>query len=205
MTATEWSAPPFLTRVRNIVAGQGNPHREGYFLKTHRVRGRLNPGVWATVLFDDGDIGDLPPTNLIMVSDQPRRVQPSREDLIAAIAEASPPDFQAHILRLRADFKEQITDAVLDLFAAQPTVEQVKVEALRESASDEVAEWARKQVEDELVELRDGRISMPFRRNGLVIAERDGEPSHIVRLGFEMAWRKCLTDRADLLVAEAGS
>lgn len=45
-------------------------------------------------------------------------------------------------------------------------------------------EIARKAVEDQLVELRDARISM-LRRNGMVICEADGTPSSVIRLGAE--------------------
>lgn len=47
-------------------------------------------------------------------------------------------------------------------------------------------EIARKAVEDVLVEFRDDRISQ-IRGNGLVIAERTGENSSIIRLGMEQA------------------
>lgn len=63
---------------------------------------------------------------------EPQRVPPGVVAVIAAIADVSPPDFQAHLLRLRADFKEQITRAILALFAAQPTVKPSQ-EALREA------------------------------------------------------------------------
>lgn len=51
-------------------------------------------------------------------------------------------------------------------------------------------EWleiGRKAIEDYLVVLRDDRISMPNRGNGLVIRERDGRVSHIIRMGPENA------------------
>lgn len=54
--------------------------------------------------------------------------------------------------------------------------------------SDEALEIGRRAVEDELVELRDARIGQ-LRNNGLVIKERDGSPSDIIRLGPEDALR----------------
>ena len=51
----------------------------------------------------------------------------------------------------------------------------------------DLQEIARLAVEDTLVELRDDRISMLFRNNGLTIKEYDGSPSNIIRLGFEQA------------------
>lgn len=80
---------------------------------------------------------------------------------------------------------------------------QVKAEALREAANDENSEWARKRTEDELIEFRDARIGLVNRRNGLVVYERDGEPSSIIRLGFEMAWKSALRDLADRIEREA--
>lgn len=97
------------------------------------------------------------------MSDQPQRTLPSREDVRDVVA--------AHRYRpnvgLRADdpgwhpcdcgewegywcdFDTHATDAVLALFAAQPTVAQVKAEALREAADrmpafhdGDVPEWA---------------------------------------------------------------
>jgi len=54
--------------------------------------------------------------------------------------------------------------------------------------SDEALEIGRRAVEDELVELRDARIGQ-LRNNGLVVKERDGSPSDIIRLGPEDALR----------------
>jgi hypothetical protein len=52
-------------------------------------------------------------------------------------------------------------------------------------------EVGRKAVEGHLVELRDDRISM-LRNNGLVIKERGGAPSDIIRMGPEDAIRIAL-------------
>ena len=54
--------------------------------------------------------------------------------------------------------------------------------------NDELLEVGRKAIEDELIELRDNRMCT-MRNNGLVIKERDGTPSHIIRMGSENALR----------------
>ena len=63
------------------------------------------------------------------------------------------------------------------------------LEALREIANDHDLLWdvGRKEIEDALVDMRDSRMSLPLRNNGLVIKEKDGTDSHIIRLGPEMA------------------
>lgn len=50
-------------------------------------------------------------------------------------------------------------------------------------------EVARLAIEDTLIELRDDRISTPARGNGLVVREKDGSPSNIIRLGPEHAMK----------------
>lgn len=53
---------------------------------------------------------------------------------------------------------------------------------------DKLLEIGRKAIEDMLVDMRDDRLSFGLNRgNGLVIRERDGQPSNIIRLGPEMA------------------
>lgn len=60
---------------------------------------------------------------------------------------------------------------------------------LSEIAKDEgLLEVGRKAIEDSLVELRDLRISV-LRNNGLVIKERDGQNSSVIRMGPEDALR----------------
>jgi hypothetical protein len=51
--------------------------------------------------------------------------------------------------------------------------------------TNECLETARKAVEDELIRLRDSRISKLLRNNGLVIKESNGNPSEIIRLSIE--------------------
>ena len=53
------------------------------------------------------------------------------------------------------------------------------------SKRDDLCEVARKKIEDVLIEFRDARISIFGRGNGLVVAEKDGTPSHVMRLTVE--------------------
>ena len=53
--------------------------------------------------------------------------------------------------------------------------------------SDELLEIGRKAIEDVLVEWRDNRLSEFTRGNGLVIREKDGKDSSIIRFGPETA------------------
>lgn len=52
---------------------------------------------------------------------------------------------------------------------------------------DELLEIGRKAIEDTLIELRDTRLSEGYRNNGLVIKERDGMESSVIRFGPETA------------------
>jgi hypothetical protein len=56
--------------------------------------------------------------------------------------------------------------------------------------NDELLDIGRKAIEDTLIKFRDNRLSTLGRNNnGLVIKERDGEPSNIIRLTIEDALR----------------
>jgi hypothetical protein len=66
----------------------------------------------------------------------------------------------------------------------------MKLEELAEN--DELLEIGRKAVEDVLVDMRDSRLSIMGRNNGLIIRERDGSDSRIIRLGTEQALRIAL-------------
>lgn len=71
---------------------------------------------------------------------------------------------------------------------------------LRELANNEgLIELARRAVEDALVDLRESRVSLPFRNNGLVCKERDGDDSSTIRLGLEDGVRIGLRAIADAL------
>lgn len=52
---------------------------------------------------------------------------------------------------------------------------------------EELMEVARYAVESELIKWREARLSELMRRNGLVIAEKDGTPSQVIRFGMETA------------------
>lgn len=58
--------------------------------------------------------------------------------------------------------------------------------------NDELLEVGRVAVEDALIEWRDARLSVVGRRNGLVIREKDGKESTIIRFGPETAIRIAL-------------
>lgn len=61
-------------------------------------------------------------------------------------------------------------------------------EALKELADNgELLEVGRKAIEARLLEWRDERLSEPMRGNGLVVREKDGTPSDIIRFGPEVA------------------
>ncbi len=64
-------------------------------------------------------------------------------------------------------------------------IEQGRKELAEPSA--ELLEIGRKAIEDVLIEWRDDRLSMLGRANGLVIKEKDGGDSSIIRFGPEMA------------------
>jgi len=52
---------------------------------------------------------------------------------------------------------------------------------------DELIEVGRKAIEDALVEFRNGHLSEVGRGNGLVIFQKNGTPSDVIRFGPEMA------------------
>lgn len=67
---------------------------------------------------------DLGPLTVLYRPDQPQRVQPSREDVVAAL--------KGVWFNLSDEFLGRVADAALALFSEQPTVAEVKAEALRE-------------------------------------------------------------------------
>jgi hypothetical protein len=54
---------------------------------------------------------------------------------------------------------------------------------------DALLEIGRKAIEEVLLDWRESRISLSGRGNGLVVREKDGRDSHIIRLGPEDALR----------------
>lgn len=51
----------------------------------------------------------------------------------------------------------------------------------------ELIEIARKAIEDEAIEMRDSRIGIINRANGIVVKEQDGSPSSIIRIPTDQA------------------
>jgi hypothetical protein len=74
---------------------------------------------------------------------------------------------------------------------------------LEQLCEDPVAmECGRKAVEDVAIKYRDGRLSEPFRGNGVVIREKDGRESPVIRFGPEAAVRFALLAIAKALRGE---
>jgi hypothetical protein len=73
----------------------------------------------------------------------------------------------------------------------------LKEDLLKLAENPELLEIGRTAVEDALVELRDHRLSVAY-GNGLVIRERDGSPSDVIRLGTADALKIALKAIADL-------
>ena len=102
------------------------------------------------------------------------------------------------------DYKEELA-YILD---AQLQADQSQIPAIERAAMERVAndnkllEVGRKAIEDTLIEWRDGRLSMFNRGNGLVIREKDGRDSHIIRFGPETALKIGLKAIAEALKSE---
>jgi hypothetical protein len=79
------------------------------------------------------------------------------------------------------------------IFELVEVVQQAKSEVAREIEeqllSPELLEIGRKAIEDTLIEWRDNRLSEFTRGNGLVIRERNGKDSSMIRFGPETALR----------------
>ena len=81
----------------------------------------------------------------------------------------------------------------IEIMQAITAHEQAETAAMREALLNEVAdndellEVGRKAIEDELIEWRDNRLSMFNRGNGLVVREKDGKDSSVIRFGPETA------------------
>ena len=79
----------------------------------------------------------------------------------------------------------------------------MKPELLRSLAeNEELLEVGREAVENALLGLRDSRLSILDRGNGLCIREKDGTPSSLIRLGTESALSIALKAIADKLEKE---
>lgn len=55
--------------------------------------------------------------------------------------------------------------------------------------NDQLLEVGREAIEKALIRSRNCRLSTPFRGNGLIIKEKDGADSHVIRFGPETALR----------------
>ncbi len=76
----------------------------------------------------------------------------------------------------------------------------VRSEIIRAIADDKgLLEIGRKAIEDVLIDWRDSRLSELMRGNGLVIREKDGTDSPIIRMGPEIALRIGMRAIADAL------
>ena len=86
----------------------------------------------------------------------------------------------------KAGFKYALEGAVIE-----GGYESVKKVGIREvvEPSAELLEIGRKAIEATLIEWRDSRLSMLNRANGLVVKEKDGSASSIIRFGPEAALR----------------
>lgn len=94
--------------------------------------------------------------------DQPQRVQPSREDVVAAL--------KGVWFNLSGEFLGRFADAVLTLFADRPTVAEVKAEALREAADDMEATAL------SVVMVSSGSMAAGFLRSRADRIEREARP-----------------------------
>jgi hypothetical protein len=93
--------------------------------------------------------------------------------------------------KTQAAHARQIVSDLWD--ACETVVQQARQEVAREIEeqllSPELLEIGRKAIEDTLIEWRDNRLSEFTRGNGLVIRERNGKDSSMIRFGPETALR----------------
>lgn len=79
------------------------------------------------------------------------------------------------------------------------TNNQAVAQALRQASADhELMTAMHVKIEDELIELRDMGI-LTANRNGLVVFDKDGEPSPVIRMGTRTAIIRILDVLADHL------
>jgi hypothetical protein len=98
-----------------------------------------------------------------------------------------------NVLQINPDAasREDVARLAAELFEANQKLALIAadraglVEALADN--DELLEIGRKTIEDELIKWRDERLSMFNRGNGLVVREKDGKDSSIIRFGPETA------------------
>lgn len=61
------SEPEFGERLRGIYAGEGNPHREGFYVRTVRRTGRLNPGKFYELTDKKGHFWQYPASAVVFL------------------------------------------------------------------------------------------------------------------------------------------
>lgn len=73
--------------------------------------------------------------------------------------------------------------------------------------SDEAKEAVRKKIEDDLIELRDARVSLLGEPHGLVVRERYGKPSPVIRIGLrsviDEVWQAATTRAREEALGDA--
>jgi len=61
--------PQFGDKMRNLIAGESNPRRDAYFVKSYKVTGRFNPGTWYTMTDKKGAFWDSCPDGMIFIEE----------------------------------------------------------------------------------------------------------------------------------------
>lgn len=75
------------------------------------------------------------------------------------------------------------------------------IECIQQLAeNDQLLEVGRKAIEDELIEMRDSRLSSYTQNNGFVIKEKDGQNSDVIRFGPEIGLKIALKAMANKLM-----
>lgn len=57
--------PKFGDRLRNTAAGEGNPHRDAFYIRTVVKAGRLNPGTFYEMTDGEGEVWNQNPQHLV--------------------------------------------------------------------------------------------------------------------------------------------
>lgn len=61
--------PKFGDKMRNLIAGDGNPRKDAYFVKSKKITGRMNHGTWYTMTDKKGNFWESCPDGLIFVEE----------------------------------------------------------------------------------------------------------------------------------------
>jgi len=62
--------PQFGDKMRNLIAGESNPRRDAFFVKSYKITGRMNPGIWYTMTDKKGHFWDSTPGGMIFIDDE---------------------------------------------------------------------------------------------------------------------------------------